>query len=180
MKIINSGSVVNFNGMKADKLVEYIINTHHSYIKDALSTFNVHSKTIVKIDSALYPEVIAIYQLSQELKELLEQHLSFEEYILYPYIKKLIENSEESSDNLLENPINKIREENTNISNIFKKLRILSGNYVASVNSSPALKLCYAQLFDLEQDVNKHAFLEENILFSKLNELEKRKTNSKK
>lgn len=180
MKNVNSKSAVNFNEMRADKLIEYIIDNHHTYIKDALIAYNVHSKTIVKVDSGIHPEVIEIFQLSQELKDLLEQHLNFEEYILFPYIRKLMEKAVEPSASLLDSPINKIRSEHSKISNVLKKIRELSSNYTASVNSSPALKLCYAQLFDLEQDVNKHAFLEENILFAKLIELEKRNSSTKK
>ncbi len=175
MKSVEQGGVVNFNELRADKLIEYIIDTHHSYIKNALSRFNVHSKTIVKVDLMIHPEVSLINQLTQELKELLEQHLNFEKYILFPYIKKLIVNTKESSNYLLDSPIKKIRSEHLKIAAHLKQIRVLSNNYTPSVNSSPALKLCYAQLFDLEQDIHKHAFLAENVLFSKLSDLEKRK-----
>lgn len=175
MKVVEHRRNINFEDLRLDKLMEYIIETHHAYIKKALSSFNVHSKTIVKVDSDVHPEVLSINKLLQQLKDLLEQHLIFEEFILFPYIKKLMESTVESTDTLLDNPIKKIRTEHLRISKLLTEMRILSNNYTPAVNSSPALKLCYAQLFDLEQDIHKHTFLEENILFSKLIELEKRK-----
>jgi regulator of cell morphogenesis and NO signaling len=55
-----------------------------------------------------------------------------------------------------------------------ENIRVVSNNYLPSVNSSPALKLCYAQLFDFEQDLHRHIFLEEKILFPKVLEIENR------
>jgi regulator of cell morphogenesis and NO signaling len=177
MKRLEQGRVINLNDLRADKLMEYIIDTHHSYMKNALCRFNMHSKIIVKLDFLIHPDVSMIIQLTQELKELLEQRMNFEEYILLPYIKKLMAMTRYSFNNLIDNPIKKIRSEHLKIAALLMKIRALSNNYIPSVNSSSALKLCYAQLFDLEQDVHKHAFLVENILFEKITELEKRKTN---
>lgn len=176
MSVIETNTV-NFNDLRPDKLIDYIVDKHHTYIKNALNRFVVHSKTIVKVDAGVHPEVVTIYQLTQELKDILEQHLNFEEHILFPYIKKLISTRQDFTNEMLDSPMSKIKAGHLKIMTLLKKIRKLSSNYTPSVNSSPALKLCYAQLFDLEQDIHKHAFLEENHLFPKIIELEKRKIN---
>lgn len=180
MKKFRTPETVNFNEMKVDKLVDYVINTHHSFIKEALNTFDVHLKTVVKIDMKNHPEIKPINILMFELKFLLEQHLNMEEHILFPYINGIIKNQKYNAlltEKLIENPIHKITKEHDEVEFLLKKIRNLSNNYRPPVDSSPSLKLCYAQLFDLEQDIHKHIFLEEKFLFPKMRELEKRNLN---
>jgi regulator of cell morphogenesis and NO signaling len=175
-KVEHLGKGVNFNELRADKLTEYIVENHHPSIRSALSRYAVHSKTILKLDITLHPEVVMIDKYVTELTKLVEQHLDFEEFIFFPYVKGLVYGDIDELDHELESPMERIKNERSRIKELLRKIRTLSDNYTPAINSSPALKLCYAQLFDLEQDVHKHSFLEENILFSKLNELEKRKT----
>jgi regulator of cell morphogenesis and NO signaling len=173
-KVEHLGKGLNFKELRADKLTEYIVNNHHSSIRSALSRYAVHSKTILKLDVNLHPEIVMIDKYVTELTKLVEQHLDFEEFIFFPYIKGLVHGDIEK-DHELDSPIKRAKSERIRITELLKKIRVTSANYTPAVNSSPALKLCYAQLFDLEQDVHKHSFLEENILFTKLNDLEKRK-----
>jgi regulator of cell morphogenesis and NO signaling len=170
-------SLMNFNEMHIDKLVDYLENTHHLSIKSAISRFNIYIKTIIKIDSEKHPEVKKISLLIKELTILMEQHLTMEEHLLFPYVWTLSKNQgliQVSEISLLENPIKKIKAEHSKILEILEQIRKISNDYLPAVNSSPALKLCYAQLFDFEQDIHRHVFLEEKILFPKLLEMEKR------
>lgn len=180
MKNPQKSGVVNFNDLSLEKLIEYISSTHHTYLKQVILSFSVHIKTMLKVDVKNHPEVDSIRNEIMQLKSLLEQHLNMEEHILFPYINGLIHKREKinkQSENLSENLIIKIKNEHLKISSIIKKIRILSHNYKPGVNSSPSLKLCYAQMFDLEQDIHRHVFVEENILFPKLLEYEKRIVN---
>jgi regulator of cell morphogenesis and NO signaling len=171
---------VNFSEMRLDKLVDYLSNTHHPYVKSAISRFKIYLKTIIKIDKEKHPEVQQISLLIGELTALMDQHLTMEEHLLFPYIDALVKKQGiwvGSSTPLSENPVKKIKAEHSRIIEILEKIREISNNYLPAVNSSPALKLCYAQLFDFEQDIHRHIFLEEKILFPKLLQMEKRNMN---
>ncbi len=61
-----------------------------------------------------------------------------------------------------------MRTAHTSILRLFRKLRLLTNNYMAPDSATPALRLSYAQLFNFEQDMIRHVFLEEQILFPKL------------
>lgn len=183
MDSTKSKSTINFNEMKIDKLVDYLSDTQHSYLKNAILRFSVYMKTILKVDSTIHPEVNKISSLISELTELVEQHLIMEEHLLFPYIRDLAKKNGLSSHvekNLADNPVKKIKLGHSKIISILENIRGLSNNYLPAVNSSPALKLCYAQLFDFEQDIHRHVFLEEKILFPKLKELEQRNYDQKK
>jgi regulator of cell morphogenesis and NO signaling len=175
-------NTINFNEMGLDKLLHYLSDTHDSIIKGAVSRFKVYIKTITKVDGDIHPEVKKISVLIQELTALIEQHLILEEHLLFPYIETMIKTNgalPQLEPNLSENPLKKIKAEHNKIITILKKIRIISNDYLPGVNSSPALKLCYAQLFDFEQDIHRHIFLEEKILFPKLVEIEKRNNTTK-
>lgn len=173
-------NMAGINLMKADKLSEYIVATHHTYLKKTLDSLSSYFKTITKTDSEKHLEVVEINVLFVELKTLLEFHMSQGEDVFFPYIKKLEEiskngqNKVDSLKDLPETPLKRILSENKKMKILVGKIRKISKDYSPSINSSPALKLCYAQLFNFEQDVHKLVFLEENVLFPKLAELEKK------
>lgn len=178
MKSTKKGEVVNYNLLGLDELVEFISKTYHNYLKELILSLEVHLGTLLKIDTIKDPAISSIRNCVQELKILLEQHVSRGENILFPFISKLTKNNK--SPNLEPeifsgHLIKKIKMEHAKISEIQNKIRKLSHNYSPPANSSAALKLCYAQLFNLEQDIHKHIFVEENILFPKLLDFEKKK-----
>jgi len=183
MAIENRKNIMNFSEMRVEKLVDYLTTTHHESVKSAISRFNVYLKTIIKVDSNIHPEVNKISALINELTALMDVHMTKEEHILFPYISSLSKNQGSLSfeeKHLAENPINKIKLEHSKMTMILENIRKVSNNYLPSVNSSPALKLCYAQLFDFEQDIHRHIFLEEKILFPKVMEMENRNKNETK
>jgi regulator of cell morphogenesis and NO signaling len=182
MSRVKREAKINFSEMRIDKLVDYLSNTHDVSVKSAISRFNIYLKTIAKVDSTLHPEVKKISLLIHELTELTEQHLSMEEHLLFPYASTLFKTNgmRVSSDlHLTESPLKRIKTEHSRMTSILEEIRAASNNYFPAVNSSPALKLCYAQLFDFEQDIHRHIFLEEKILFPKLTEMERRNSQTK-
>jgi regulator of cell morphogenesis and NO signaling len=181
MKAGKRTEIINFNDISLERLIEYISNTHHKYLKETILTLKVHLKTMLKIDSLAHPEVKKISDNIDGLKLLLEQHLVMEEHILFPYLKTISKKEDMQSNgpaSLSGSLILKIKKEHSKINAIIKEIRKLSDNYTPAINSSPALKLCYARMFDLEQDLHRHIFTEERILFPKLLEFENRLINN--
>ena len=180
MGSIRNKEIENFKDLSLPMLIDFISNAHHSYLRGVIKSFDVHFKTVRNVDCNTYPAGVAISEKIIELKVLLEQHLYMEEEILFPFIKTL--NRAHKSPNKVENTsilILKIKREHTSISELLSKLRTLSNDYTAASNAAPALKLYYAQMFELEQDILRHVFIEENFLFPKLKEYEKRMRSAK-
>ncbi|MCE9540128.1 MAG: hemerythrin domain-containing protein [Bacteroidetes bacterium] len=178
MKITKNGELVNYNLLSLDELVGYVSETYHGYLKKLINSLESNIGAMLKLDANQQSGLASIRNSVLDLKIVLEQHVSREEATLFPFISNLTKNNkyvnlqpEISSVNL----INKIKKEHIKISEILNKIRKLSHNYAPPTNSTSALKLCYAQLFNLEQDIHKHVFLEENILFPKVLDFEKRK-----
>jgi regulator of cell morphogenesis and NO signaling len=53
------------------------------------------------------------------------------------------------------------------------ELKNLANDYILSEEANAVLKMCFAEITALEQDIHRHIFLENNILFRKVIGLEK-------
>ena len=153
--------------MPVGKLGTYVMDTQQPYIKKALATFLLCSKMIREANKKEVGAKI-FDDLLLKLGDLIEKHLEQDELILFPYLRSKILNKEYNTSNDLPVSLRKIKAEHIAIAKFFKKVRLISNDYTPSPGSSPALKLCYAQLFNFEQDMLKCIFLEEDILFPKL------------
>lgn len=162
---------IKFNEMPSSELVKYLIDVQHPYLKKALSTFALCRKTIIETYTA-EPGSKVLADLIQKASDLISTHLERDEEVLFMQIGELSLNKPIDG---LPSLLKDIKKQHHSIERLFSKLRILSHDYTAPAEASAVLRLCYAQLFNFEQDFLKHIFLEEDILFPKLLEAYKHK-----
>ena len=86
----NSAPNLNFKDWKADFLVDYIVNVHHTYVKENLSIINEFATKVATVHGHHAPETIEIDNLFTALSNELINHLEKEETILFPAIKAKI------------------------------------------------------------------------------------------
>jgi len=102
-----------------------------------------------------------------------------EEFILFPYFKKLAEASKNNATvsssqfDSIKSPIAVMHEEHDNEGHRFRKISELSNNYSPPVDACTTYKVAYLLLEEFENDLHKHIHLENNILFKKGVQLEK-------
>jgi regulator of cell morphogenesis and NO signaling len=169
---------VNFNRMDPAELCEYIAKRHHGYIRESLGKIADHLKTALKLDVKAAPELHQIVYLFDKLTEDLEQHFRKEEKMLFPFIQNFVAVKKTGKRkkglplDLVDHPLQEMNEEHKKLGYLLSEIRQLSHNYFLTPQSSPTQKLCFYELFDLEEDLHKKFFLEENILTPKLITLE--------
>jgi regulator of cell morphogenesis and NO signaling len=165
---------VNFNEMNPSELCEYIAKRHHEYVREEFGKISDHLKTALNVDVNSAPELRAIVKLFHELQEELEQHFNKEEEILFPLIQQLVisEGTERGKRNLsvsiIDKPLEEMNKDHKKIEGILSEIRRQSHDYFLDPMSSPTHKLCFNELFALEDDLHKQFYLEENILTRKL------------
>jgi regulator of cell morphogenesis and NO signaling len=164
MTMRTKGEKIKFIEMPSAELVTYLIDIQHPYLAKAFSAFSLSGKTIASASSE-EPGSRIMSDLIQKLVSLTGAHLEQDEKEFFACLGQLSLNR--SVDKLPE-LLADIRKQHAAISRLFKKLRVLSNDYTAPQNASAMIRLCYAQLFNFEQDMMKHIFLEEDILFPKL------------
>ncbi len=155
------------------ELQTFIVNTHHVFTRDMLSTVNQLASKVAQRHGERHPETLRVQTLVQQLVSDLLPHMMKEEQVLFPYIEEL-----ESGDpqppffGTVQNPIRMLMMEHDAAAEILQQLRATTENYALPEDACISFRALYEQLTDLEQDLHRHIHLENNILFPRAAELE--------
>jgi len=174
----------NFKNWELDFLIDYIVNTHHVYVKESIEMLDAYASKVAKVHGKGHPPVVKIYEWFLAVAEELTAHMQKEEMVLFPYIKKMVmadrskSNAELSHYGSVNNPIATMETEHEKVGNILKEIATLSNNYNPPDWACNTFKALYAKLDEFEQDLHLHVHLENNILFPKAIALEAKLLNS--
>ncbi|MDP4150711.1 MAG: iron-sulfur cluster repair di-iron protein [Bacteroidota bacterium] len=169
-----------YNEWPLDFLADYIVNTHHSYVKRTLPDLKAYAGKVAKVHGGQHPELEPIRQLVQEVNDELTEHLYKEERVLFPYIKALVtaknggQPLQTAGFGTVQNPIRMMETEHETVGKSLARIRELSRNYVLPEDACATYGLLYKMLEEFEEDLHLHVHLENNILFPKALELEKK------
>lgn len=169
-----------YNDWSLDFLADYIVNTHHSYVEKTLPDIRAYSEKVKNVHGSRHPELIPIRQLVEAVYTELMSHMVKEERILFPYIKELAKAKDgkqplqASHFGTVQNPINMMEMEHEAVGEDLAKIRELSNNFTLPDDACASYTLLYRMLDEFEQDLMLHVHLENNILFPKALEIEKK------
>ncbi len=179
ISVNNAANSIRYDKWELDFLIDYIINNHHNYIRSITPLISSLAGKVVSAHGKNHPEVIKIAEIFSTLGKELSQHLMKEEQILFPYIKNLVKIKNNNSKyeppyfSSVENPIRMMEAEHTAAGDDMYEIRNLSKNYLIPSDACNTFKVFYKELKEFEEDLHKHVYLENNILFPKSIELEK-------
>ena len=169
----------NFNNWELDFLIDYIVNTHHVYVVEAIDLIDQYATKVANVHGAAEPAVVKIYEIFKTVAEELTSHMHKEENILFPYIKYLVTSQKQktvwSAPHFVTvvNPINMMEHEHETVGDLLKQIALISNKYTPPEWACNTFKALYAKLDEFEQDLHIHVHLENNILFPKAIEIEK-------
>ena len=167
------------NSMELDSLCDYIVGRHHSYVEKNIPFLKESLDKICFAHGANHPELFEIRDLFFASADELTKHMQKEEIILFPYIKKMIQVKSKGevlqSPNFgnVSNPIETMMQEHENEGERFEKISAISNNYTIPPDACTTYQAAFIQLKEFENDLHKHIFLENSILFPKAINLEK-------
>ncbi|MHB8260001.1 MAG: iron-sulfur cluster repair di-iron protein [Bacteroidia bacterium] len=168
-----------YNEWNLDFLADYIVNTHHSYVKKTLPDLRAYTAKVAKVHGEHHPELLPIHQLVEEVNDEFTAHMVKEEQMLFPYIKELAASKnrtlplESSPFGSVSGPIKMMEEEHEMVGKNMEEIRTLSNNYSLPEDACASYSLLYRMLAEFEDDLFTHIHLENNILFPKAIALEK-------
>lgn len=169
---------IPYNDWDPGFLADYIVNTHHSYIKKYLPDIKAYAYKVKSVHGGRHPELLRVYELVENIDAELSAHLEIEEKILFPYIKALDaagqgrRQEEALSLGGAGNPIRRMEIEHESVGNDLASIRTLTGNYSLPEDACASYSLLYRMLDEFEEDLHLHVHLENNILFPKTLELD--------
>lgn len=178
-----SSRPIPYGDWSLDFLADYIVNTHHSYVRKNLPDITAYADKVMKVHGSRHPELIRIKQLVAEANAELSGHMVKEEKVLFPYIKALVAAKDHTQplqaahSGSLQSIINMMELEHEVVGKNLEKIRQLSQNYLLPEDACASYSLLYRMLDEFEEDLHLHIHLENNILFPKALDIEKHLNN---
>jgi len=160
------------------RLINHIVETHHSYVKRELPRLAILAQKVVNRHGDTQAHLPAIQKAVVQLDDELTHHLAKEENILFPYIAALETALDSGSAHpdacfgTVANPISMMTSEHEAAGALLAEIRNLSNRFTTPVGACPTYHAFYDGLREFEQDLHQHIHLENNILFPRAIELE--------
>ena len=178
-KNVSTSRPLPYNDWNLDFLADYIVNTHHSYVKKTIPDIRSYAEKVAKVHGAHHPELLKINKLAQEVCDEMSEHMVKEETVLFPYVKHLVKTqngSYEKFDSLdtVKEPIDIAVTEHELVGNNMDEIREISNNFALPEDACASYAYLFKTLDEFEDDLHTHIHLENNILFPKALKLEKK------
>lgn len=168
----NSKVTTDFHDMTLTQLVDYIVQTHHGYVKTEMPLIYSYLQKIASKHGKNHPEMLKVFNAFAELKDDMTEHMEKEETILFPRIRMIELYSHENSAvqinrSYFESPMTIMEQEHDNAGDILVQLRQLTNDYNLPADACTTYRLSFAAMQAFELDLHQHIHLENNILFPK-------------
>lgn len=163
----------NYSAWSLSFLADYIVNTHHAYLKENDEQIAAYARKIAAVHGAHHPEVIKISAIFDKITTDMSAHLKEEEEVFFPAIKridaaKINRNAPEKKDlDTIRVSLDKLLLEHETIGDAVHEIHHLAKSYVIPDDVCNTFVVTYQKLKEFEDDLHKHVHLENNILFPK-------------
>jgi len=180
LKETTADDVPAFNAWHLDRLIDYIVDNHHHFVRRSAPVLGAYTQKVSRVHGASHPETVRIAGLFDRIAADLTMHMQKEENILFPYIKVLAEADRTGAPppvpffGSIENPIRMMEAEHADAGNDMEEIRTLSNGFTPPEDACTTFRVSYQELQAFERDLHQHVHLENNILFPKAIELERK------
>jgi len=167
----------NYAAWELPFLADYIINAHHTYLKENTGQIAAYAQKIAGVHGAHHPEVIEIATIFAKIAVEMAAHLREEEEVFFPAVKRAYAASKagaapEATDiATIQTSLKKLSQEHEGIGEAVHTIRHLAKEYAIPGDVCNTFVVTYRNLKEFEDDLHKHVHLENNILFPKAAQL---------
>lgn len=174
---VNRSSGDNYNDWAPDFLVDYIVNTHHKFVRLKTDEVAGYAAKVAKVHGSRHPENVEIFKKFVTLSNELMEHLNEEESRVFPLIKNVYDKrqkGQEPTDNEiseLKRELSQMVGEHEVAGSLMADIRELSNGFTPPQDACATYRILYENLAGFEKDLHKHVHLENNILFRKMERL---------
>lgn len=180
----------NYKEWPLDLLTDYIEKKHHRYVRRQIKVIEPFLERIVTVHGSRHPELAKVQELFRGSAAELTAHMQKEEQVLFPFIRELVELEDQYDSNgaqnpikeshfgSVKNPIAQMMVEHDKEGERFRQISALTGGYTVPEDGCNTYVVTFAALKEFEEDLHLHIHLENNILFPKAIELEKKFSNN--
>lgn len=167
----------NYTSWSLSFLADYIVNTHHAYLKENDDQIVAYARKIAEVHGKNHPEVIKIASLFEKIASDMVAHLKKEEEVFFPALKRA--EAARTSGTLpdakdqetIRVSLLRLHREHEEIGEAVHTIRYLASDYAIPGDVCNTFMITYQKLKEFEDDLHKHVHLENNILSLKAAEL---------
>ena len=167
----------NYSSWTLPFLADYIVNTHHMYLKENDEQIAAYARKIAGVHGARHPEVIRIAAIFDKIATDMTVHLKEEEEVFFPALKRadaarISGTTPDAKDReIIRTSLLQLHREHEEIGDAVHLIRHLSKEYTIPGDACNTFMVTYQKLKEFEDDLHKHVHLENNILFPKAADL---------
>jgi len=158
---------MNFKNWDSVFLSNYIVNTHHKFVLKTLPELIFYTQKIADVHGINHPELIEVADLFDKINAELMQHLKNEEEVLFPAIKKVIDDNQSKAKKTVETEITRMFGEHDFAGGAMDNINRITGGYKLPEDACNTYRVAFQLLEQFEDDLHSHVHLENNILFPK-------------
>jgi len=173
-------STTDFNSWPLDLLADHIEKKHHRYADLRIIEIKPFLRKVVQVHGDRHPELREVERLFNLSAGDLTVHMKKEEFILFPFIRKMIKQQQAGEPfvappfGTIQNPIAMMHHEHDAEGDRYQKIADLTNQYTPPADACNTYRVTFAMLKEFEADLHLHIHLENYILFPKAIEMEKR------
>jgi regulator of cell morphogenesis and NO signaling len=155
--------VVDPESLSPEALIDYIVAVHHEFLRDELPRLHGMAQRVAQVHGGHTPSLRDVLVVFEGLFLELDSHMAKEEQILFPAIRSLAQGA--GGFFPLDGPMACMMEEHADADAALEKLRGLTNGFQPPPDACNTYRALFAGLAELDQDLRRHIFLENEILF---------------
>ena len=163
---------MRFEEWETPFLIDYIVQHHHSYVRQS----TVHLLELLRKVEAAHaedtPAVVEVRRAFEQLTAELIEHMTKEEVIVFPTVRRIAESQESPLRGPLSmsimTPISAMEDDHEEAGQLVGQIRSLTDNYTPPPHACPTFQLAWKLLKEFDEDLMQHIHLENNILFPRV------------
>ena len=164
------GQRLNFDRWSLDFLMDFIVNQHHGYLREALPRIQAHCRKIATVHGEHHPELREVAEVFDFVKGEMDSHMMKEEQVLFPYIKGLVAQQRDGADEphacfpTVAAPIGVMEHEHQVVGEALHRLRALTAGFAVPADGCTTYAMTMQELAEFESDTHLHIHKENSIL----------------
>lgn len=158
---------IRYKDWSPDFLCDYIVNTHHTYVRKSLPDLLFYTQKIADVHGENHPELTSVAELFSQINDELTKHMSAEELVLFPAIRSVLKDPSATNRETIRTEISRMGDEHEFAGGAMDEIRVITKDYQIPEDACNTYRVCLRLLEEFEDDLHVHVHLENNILFKK-------------
>ncbi|MGD9556240.1 MAG: hemerythrin domain-containing protein, partial [Mangrovibacterium sp.] len=169
----NPEGVTHFEKTDAGTMIAFLARSHQFYLNEKLPEIQSIIDQLLPHKDTSLPEIKLIDVFFKEYRREVEEHLSYEDEVAFPYFLDLLSPSPVVRKSNNRFSADQYQDHHTDIETKLNELKKLLVRHISLKENLRLRRKLLINLFELEDDLNVHSMIEESMLIPLIKKIEK-------